>query len=70
MSVKKREILPQLQQAIIALTELSADAAKLEIHDNDQASRRLKKGLVDFEHDYFLPLKKFVINLRAEIKSK
>jgi hypothetical protein len=67
---KIREILPSLDKAIVALTRLSADAAKLEYLDNDEASRRLKRDIKDFEQNDFYPLKKLVINIRAEINSK
>lgn len=68
--MKKREILPFLDAAIICLSKMSADAAKLEIMDNDQASRRLKKSIVDFKHNELDNFTKIVFSVRAEINSK
>lgn len=65
----KREILPTLNDAINALVALSSDCAKLELMDNDQASRRVKRDLASFKQ---VELKKFsdlIFGVRAEIKS-
>jgi len=66
---KKRELLPKLQGMILALTNMSADAAKLEYYDNDQASRRLKRDIVNFEHDHLQPFKTDVKSLRETINT-
>lgn len=67
---KKREILPLLNAAIICLSNMSADAAKLEINNNDQASRRIKKALVDFKHNELANFTNEIYSVRAEINSK
>ena len=70
MSIKKRDLLVPLHDMIASLTELGADAAKLEIHDNDQASRRLKQGIKDFEVHKLKPFKDKVLDIRQEINNK
>ncbi len=70
MSLKKRELLNPLNDMITALVALSADAAKLEVHDNDQASRRLKQGIKDFEVEKLKPFKDQVLAIRQEINNK
>jgi hypothetical protein len=68
--IKKRELLNYLNEAIIHLSNLSSDAAKLEIYDNDAASRRLKQGIVDFEKGPLIKLKDQVLITRREIKNQ
>jgi hypothetical protein len=65
--MKKRDILPYLNDAILALTQMSADAAKLEIMDNDQASRRIKRALVDFKKGELDRFTKIILGVRTEI---
>lgn len=67
---KKREVLPLLNEAINKLVSISGDAAKLEYYDNEQASLRLKKDLVDFRDNEFKNLHRFVIDIREEINNK
>lgn len=67
---KKRLVLPLLNDAINKLVSISADAAKLEYYDNEQASLRIKKDLVDFRDNEFKNLHRFVIDLREEINNK
>jgi len=68
MSQKKREVLPRINEAIAKLTELAADAAKLEYYDNEQASLRFKRGLVEFENKEFAALKQTSKGIREEIR--
>jgi hypothetical protein len=68
--MKKRELLPQLNDAITALAAISGDVAKLEVHDNDQASRRVKGALAAFEKGPYLDLKTSILDLRKKINSK
>ncbi len=66
---KKRIILPALSEAIIALTMLSADVATLELHDNEQASKRLRKGLIDFKNTNLKNLEITVSNIRFDMNT-
>lgn len=65
--LKKREILPTLHNAIIALTALGADAANLEVNDNDSASKRLKRDLIDFKNGPLEDLFQKIKSVRDEI---
>lgn len=67
---KKRELLSHINECIASLVEMSADAAKLEIHDNDQASRRLKQNIKDFEVKKLKPFKEKVLDIRQLINNK
>ena len=49
-ATKKRELLPELNKLIISLSNLSGDVAKLELYDNFEASRRVKRALVDMRN--------------------
>lgn len=66
---KKREMLPALHKAIIALTGLTGDFATLELHDNEQASKRVRKGLIDFKNKDFKALEIMVQNIRFDINT-
>jgi len=65
--MKKREILPTLNNAIAKLSMMSGDAAKLEYTDNDQASKRLKADLSDFVHNELKVLQSLVYAVRTDI---
>ncbi len=65
--VKKREILPALHDAIRALTDMASDAAKLEITDNEQASRRLKRAVMHFKRNELTSFNEIIVNTRKEI---
>lgn len=65
---KKREVLPFLNKAIIALSELSGAAATLEISDNDRLSRELKQRIVDFKTGPLNDLTNCVFDVRKQIK--
>jgi len=68
--MKKRELLPKLNDAIVAMCNMSADAAKLEITDNDQASRRLKRDLTSFKNGPLKELYDSIVETREQIKYK
>lgn len=46
MSTKKRELLSTLGECIILLSNLSGPAAKLELYDQDEASKHVKNELI------------------------
>lgn len=50
MPEKIREMVPLIDAAIQKLVRMSADAAKLEYSNNDEASRRIKRDLVEFKN--------------------
>lgn len=66
---KRREILPVLNDAINALVALSADCAKLELMDNDQASRRVKRDLASFKQKELANFSQLVYKTRGEIQN-
>lgn len=67
---KKRELLPLVNNATIALSNMTRDAANLEYHDNSTASRQLKKAIVDFENNELKALKDAVLEVRRDINSR
>lgn len=67
---KKRELLSLVNDATIAISNMSGDAADLEYHDNDSASRRLKAQIVDFENGPLKALKDTVKDIRTTINSR
>lgn len=46
---------------------MGIDVAKLEYYDNDDASRRVKLGLVNFENNEFKALKRSVLGVREVV---
>lgn len=66
--MRKREILPILNNAINALVAMSADCAKLEMMDNDQASRRVKRDLASFKQKELREFSDLVYSVRAEMQ--
>ncbi len=48
--VKKRELLPDLNGMITKLSTMSGDVAKLELYDNDQARKRVRKILIELKN--------------------
>ena len=68
--MKKREILPELHNAINALVALSTDCASLEMMDNDQASRRVKRDLAKFKQTELKTFTDLIYGIRDEIKSR
>lgn len=66
---KKRELLPLVHNASIAIANMTKEAANLEYHNNDKASRTLKKAIVDFENTELKALKSAVNDIRTEINS-
>lgn len=67
---KKREILPLITNASVAICDMSLSAAKLEYYDNDDASRKLKQQIVDFEHGPLKALKDMVKGIREEVNAR
>lgn len=68
--MKKREVLKLINNCTRSLADMSADAATLEMFDNDKASRRLKRDISLFKEG---PLKEFtdaVYKIREEIRNK
>lgn len=65
--VKKRELLPKLNGLIKYLIELSSDVAIIELHDHEQASKRIRIKLIEFKNG---PLKDFqneIVNVRIDV---
>lgn len=67
---QKREILPILNKVISALVALSPDCAKLELMDNDQASKRLKRDLSTLKETELKEFTDLVFGVRAVIRNK
>lgn len=67
---KRREILPVLEKVISGLVAMSADCAKLEITDNDQASRRLKRSITSLKNTELKEFTELIYNVRQDIKLK
>lgn len=71
ISIKKRELLPKLNNIIVALSGLTGDVAKLELSDNEQASRRVRKALIEIKNISLEDLRNEISNIRYDInKSK
>jgi hypothetical protein len=70
MLPKKREVLKYLNKSIESLVEMSADAAKLEYTDNEQASKRLKLAISRFKHEGLKDLERCVFGIREHINVK
>lgn len=66
---KKRSLLDPLTKLINDLMALRTDAAKLELVDNDTASRRLKRDLYAVECNSLKAFKRAVLDTRDEINS-
>ena len=67
---KIREILPDLNKAVIALANMNIHAAKLEYADNDNSSRELRKALIDFEQNELKRLKDISSGIRDVLRAK
>ena len=65
--VKKRELLPKLNKIIVELSKLSGDVAKLELYDNEQASKRVRKSIIDVRNIHLDDFLKEISNLRIDI---
>lgn len=68
--MKKRELLPKLHKIIAAFTNLSGDIATLELIDNDAASLRIWRALVDIPNDEIQDLKNEITNIRYDFNEK
>lgn len=49
---------------------MAADASKVELRDNDQASRRLKRDFIIFEREHCVSIKRAILSARKEISNK
>ena len=63
---KKREVLSHVNQATIALANLSGNAATLEYNDNDRASKELKRDFLSFKNNEFKALEDLIKDIRTE----
>lgn len=67
---KKRDLLARIDDCIKALTAMHVDAAKLEYTDNSQASKRLKRAIIDFRHKELNDLHSSVLEVRVEMRER
>jgi hypothetical protein len=70
---KKRELLKgndSLESLIGRFIDLSGDCAKLELFDNFEASKRVRKGLMDIRNIYIKEFEKKIGEIRVDIKNK
>lgn len=65
-TIKKRILLPKLSKVIHELSKLSEDIAVLEISENEHASRRVRKRLIDIKNIYFEDLQNEITNIRID----
>lgn len=70
MVARKRDLLSLLNKCQASLTGMAADLAELEFKNNDQASRRAKKAIIDFDGGPLDDLRKAIKRTREEINSK
>lgn len=68
--MKKRDILPALNKCIESLVSMSADCAKLEIMDNEKASKRLKISVSDFKSGPLKDFQDLVFAIRKDMNAK
>lgn len=68
--MKKREVLPLIKNCVDSLMAMSEDAAKIELFDNDQASRRLKRDITAFKNGPLEKLTTEVYKIREHINNK
>lgn len=69
MIVKKRELIPKLNKVINALVSMSADLAKLELTDNEEASKRARRDIIDIKNIYLKDLNDEITNLRFDLNT-
>jgi hypothetical protein len=69
MTLKKRELLPKLNKVITELAALTGDVAKLELVDNEQASKRVRKALIEIANIHLPDLKNEITNIRVDINT-
>lgn len=67
--VKKRELLPKLHKVINALVNMHSDLAKLELVDNEEASLRARRDLIDIRNIYIQELSDEITNLRFDLNT-
>lgn len=66
---KKRDLLPKLHKVINALVDMSADLAKLELTDNEEASKRARRDIIDIKNKYMKDLNDEITNLRFDLNT-
>lgn len=66
---KKRELLSVLNKIIVEFSGLTGDIAKLEISDNEQASKRVRKALIAIKNGEFKNLTDQITNIRFDINT-
>lgn len=65
MAEKLRELMPELNDAIMALTNMASDISKLEYTDNEQAAKRLKRSIISFKNGPLTKFEKAVKEVRS-----
>jgi len=68
-TLKKRELLLHLNDIISSLVNISGDVCKLEINDNWQASRRVRKELIDVRKVKIPKFEFMIKDIREGVKS-
>lgn len=66
---KKRELLPKLHNLIKYLAELSGDVAILELHDQEQASKRVRIKLIEFKNGALKDFQNEIVNVRVDVNT-
>lgn len=64
---KKRELMSKLNDVIAACVNMGADVAKLEMSDNLEASKRLKRDIADIQQGPLKIFKEAIYGVRHEI---
>lgn len=67
---KKRELLSLLNKCIIAMSNMTGDVAKLEIMDNDVASRKIKRDMLNFKNNELTEFNKAIHKTRDEVRAR
>lgn len=65
--LKKRELLPKLNELINYLVEMGPDIAKLELHDNVEASKRTRIKILKFRNIIFKEFESDIKAIRVDI---
>lgn len=66
--IKKRNLLPKLKNLLKVLASLSHDVATLELSNNQDASSRVRKSLIDFKNKDLYDFQNEITNIRVDIK--
>jgi hypothetical protein len=67
---KKRELLPLLNNIILAFSDLAPDVAILELEDSDASSRRVRARIIDILNNEVPALKNEITGVRINVNSK